>query len=213
MKSSSIWDIYIWAYTTMNDDERQFLSPLFHVNTDDGYWTIRPNQGEGQQSLISARPRLLLSNAFGIKKFRYVAYRHMPAKVIKDGVGVFPICVYERQKKRERLDPENLGKQMGIQYGKEYRELYQKRLTSSTNKTRERRTTLGKECKEFIVPPWSEANHRRHAKRQCMLQVLIPTRWFTEKTGRCSRFQSPFWGAMEFSLHSKVQHAPYYAHS
>ena len=59
--------------------------------------------------MISSRPRLLYSNALGVKKFRYMALKNMPPEVIKD--GVYHICVeglLEAQQKRERLNPEAL---------------------------------------------------------------------------------------------------------
>ena len=64
-----MWNIFLWAYTTMNVNE--FLTPLIAVNND-GFRKVRPNQGEGQRSLISSKVRSLLSNALGIKKYRYV---------------------------------------------------------------------------------------------------------------------------------------------
>ena len=75
-----IWNIYLWASTTMNVNE--FLAPLIVVNAQ-GYRKIRPNQGLGQRSLISSRVRLLFSNA---KKFPYVRYQRMPREVVRDRV-------------------------------------------------------------------------------------------------------------------------------
>ena len=90
----------------------EFLSPLIAVNSD-GYRQVRPNQGEGQRNLISARVRMLLSHALGVKKFRYTPYRNMPKDVITEGGS-------EGQKKQERIHPEvrYIGVQMGVQFGR-----------------------------------------------------------------------------------------------
>ena len=53
-----MWNIFLWAYTTMNVNE--FLTPFIAAN-EDGYRTLRPNQGAGQRSLISSRVRAVLS--------------------------------------------------------------------------------------------------------------------------------------------------------
>ena len=113
----------------------EFHSPLIAVNSD-GFREVRPNQREGQRSLISSRVRLLLSNALGVKKFRYTAYRNMPKEVIKD--GIFHICVeglFEGQKKRERIDPEVLyiGMQVGVQFCLEYQKWYKNRFVDVVN--------------------------------------------------------------------------------
>ena len=88
-----IWDIYVWAYTTMNVNE--FLSPLIALS--DGFREVRASQGEGQRSLISSRVRLLLLNALGVN----AAYRNMPWEAFED--GVFHICV-EGRTEEERED-------------------------------------------------------------------------------------------------------------
>ena len=59
---SSIWDIYVWAYSTRNVNEH--LSPLIAVNSE-GYRKLRPNQGDGHRNIISAKVLSLLSNALG----------------------------------------------------------------------------------------------------------------------------------------------------
>ena len=128
-----IWEVFVWAYRTMNVNE--FLSPLIEVNSD-GYRRNRSNQGENQRSLISSRLRLILPNALGVKKFRYVAYRYMPENICQD--GVLYICIeglYEAQKKRIPLDPENLyiADQMGVILIGEYRSIYEKRLVQRIN--------------------------------------------------------------------------------
>ena len=91
-----------------------------------GRGSRQPNQHACEATAATA------SNALGVKKFCYVAYRHMPAEVIRD--GVFHICIeglYESQKKREGLDSENLF--IAEQNGKEFRELYQKGFTNIIN--------------------------------------------------------------------------------
>ena len=114
----------------------EFLSPITAVNSD-GYRKDRPSHGEGQRNLISARVRLLLSNAIGIKTFRYCSYRNMPRdNVVKD--GIYHICIegmLEGQKKRERIDPEvmYIAMQMGVQLGPEYRKQYKQRFIDVVN--------------------------------------------------------------------------------
>ena len=88
-----MWNIVLWAYTTMNVNE--FLTPFIAVS-EDGYRKLRPNQGAGQRSLISSRVRSLLSNALGIKKYRYVSYREMPKERLVD--GVYHICLEDSMK-------------------------------------------------------------------------------------------------------------------
>ena len=112
-----MWNIFLWAYTTMNVNE--FLTPFIAVN-EDGYRKLRPNQGAGERSLISARVRSLLSNALGIRKYRYVSYRDMPKERLVD--GIYHICLeglYEGQQRRDRLDPElmYLATQTGLHLG------------------------------------------------------------------------------------------------
>ena len=121
-----MWNIFLWAYTTMNVNE--YLTPFIAVN-EDGYRKLRPNQGTGQRSLISSRVRALLSNALGIKKYRYVSYRNMPRERLVD--GVCHICIeglYEGQQLRKRVDPElmYLAVQTGLQLGNEYQKRYDK---------------------------------------------------------------------------------------
>ena len=98
--------------------------------------TIRPNTGEGHRGLISSRLRLLYSNALGIKKFRYVAFKNMPPEVDKD--GVYHICIeglLEAQQKRDRLNPQALFicQHMGAQFNKEYQARYMKVLVTTIN--------------------------------------------------------------------------------
>ena len=102
----------------------EFLAPFIAVNSDGGMRAIRPSSGEGRRGLIRSRLRLLYSNALGVKKFRYVAYKNMPTEVVKD--GVYRICIeglLEAQQKRDRLNPEALYtcQHMGVQFNKEYR--------------------------------------------------------------------------------------------
>ena len=130
---SYIWDIYVWAYSTMNINEH--LSPLIAVNSD-GYRKLPPTQGDGHRKIISAKVRSLLANALGMKNLKYVAYRNTPRDPMRD--GVFLICVeglLEAQKKRERLDPEVLyiGMQMGTSFGPGYRKLYKERFVDVVN--------------------------------------------------------------------------------
>ena len=75
----------------MNVNEH--LAPLIALNSE-GYGKLRPNQGEGHRSIISAKVRSLISNALGIKKFKYVAYRNMPREPIQ--TGALCICVEGR---------------------------------------------------------------------------------------------------------------------
>ena len=128
-----IWKLYLRAYTTMNVNE--FLTPFIAVNSD-GMRTIRPNTGEGHSVLISSRLRLLYSNALGIKKYRYVAYKNMPTEVVKD--GVCHICIerlLEAQQKRDRLNPEALYicQHMGVQFNKEYKARYTRVIVYTIN--------------------------------------------------------------------------------
>ena len=120
----------------LHDYERQeFLTPFIAVNND-GFRKIRPNQGEGQRSMISSRVRSLLSNALGIKKYRYVGYQHFPEERTVD--GVCHICLeglFEGQQRRQRLDPEllYLAIQMGLQLGQEYQKQYDKVVIKTIN--------------------------------------------------------------------------------
>ena len=119
-----MWNIFLWAYTTMNVNE--FLTPFIAVN-EDGYRKLRPNQGAGQRSLITSRVRAVLSNALGIKKYRYVSYRNMPKERLVD--GVYHICLeglYEGQQRRDRIDPElmHIAVQSGLQLGTEYQKRF-----------------------------------------------------------------------------------------
>ena len=128
-----MWNIFLWAYATMNVNE--FLTPLIAVN-EDGYRKLRPNQGAGQRSLISSRVRAGLSNALGIKKYRYVSYRNIPKERLVD--GVYHICLkglYEGQQRRDRIDPElmHLAMQTGLQLGTEYRKRFDRVVVRTIN--------------------------------------------------------------------------------
>ena len=82
----------------MNVNEH--LAPLIAVNSD-GYRKLRPNQSNGHRSIIRAKVRSLISNALGVKKFRYVAYRNMPRDPVQN--GTIHICVeglFETQEER-----------------------------------------------------------------------------------------------------------------
>ena len=130
---SLIWQLYLWDYTTMNVNE--FLTPFIAVNSE-GVRAIRPNAGEGPWGLLSSRLRLLCSNALGIKKFRYVAFKNMPPEVEKD--GVYDICIegpLEAQQNRDRLNPEALFicQHMGAQFNKEYQAGCMKVLVTTIN--------------------------------------------------------------------------------
>ena len=70
---SYIWDSYVWAYSTMNINERLF--PLIAVNSY-VYRKLRPSQGDGHRKIISAKVRSPLSNALGMKKFKYAVSQH-----------------------------------------------------------------------------------------------------------------------------------------
>ena len=105
---------------------KDYLTPFFAVNND-GYRELRPNQGDGQRSMISSKVRSLLSNALGIKKYRYVGYRNMPRESVVD--GIYHICLegfYEGQQRRNRADPElmYIASQMGLQLGREYQKQF-----------------------------------------------------------------------------------------
>ena len=128
-----MWNIFLWAYTTMNVNE--FLTPFIAVN-EDGYRKPRPNQGAGQRSLISSRVRAVLSNVFGIKKYRYVSYRNMPKERLVD--GVYHICLeglYEGQQRRGRIDPElmHIAVQTGLQLGNEYQKRFDRVVVKIIN--------------------------------------------------------------------------------
>ena len=128
-----MWNIFLWAYTTMNVNE--FLTPFIAIN-EDGYRKLRPNQGAGQRSLISSRVRAVLSNALGIKKYRYVSYRNMPKERIVD--GVCHICLqglYEGQQRRDRIDPElmHIAVQTGLQLGTEYQKRFDRVVVKIIN--------------------------------------------------------------------------------
>ena len=128
-----MWNIFLWAYTTMNVNE--FLTPFIAIN-EDGYRKLRPNQGAGQRSLISSRVRAVLSNALGIKKYRYVSYRNMPKERIVD--GVYHICLeglYEGQQRRDRIDPElmRIAVQTGLQLGTEYQKRFDRVVVKIIN--------------------------------------------------------------------------------
>ena len=128
-----MWNIFLWAYTTMNVNE--FLTPFIAIN-EDGYRKLRPNQGAGQRSLISSRVRAVLSNALGIKKYRYVSYRNMPKERIVD--GVYHICLeglYEGQQRRDRIDPElmHIAVQTGLQLGTEYQKRFDRVVVKIIN--------------------------------------------------------------------------------
>ena len=128
-----MWNIFLWAYTTMNVNE--FLTPFIAVN-EDGYRKLRPNQGAGQRSLISSRLRAVLSNALGIKKYRYVSYRNMPKERLVD--GVYHICLeglYEGQQRRDRIDPElmRIAVQTGLQLGNEYQKRFDRVVVKIIN--------------------------------------------------------------------------------
>ena len=95
---SYIWDIYVWAYSTMNVNEH--LSPLVAVNSE-GYRKLRPSQGDGYQNIISAKVQSLHSNALGVKKFKYVACRNPPKDPMQNGTR--HICVeglFESKRRR-----------------------------------------------------------------------------------------------------------------
>ena len=86
--------------------------------------------------MISSRVRSLLSNALGIKKYRYVGYRNLPRERTVD--GVYHICLeglFEGQQRRQRLDPEllYLAIQMGLQLGQEYQKQYDKVVIKTIN--------------------------------------------------------------------------------
>ena len=123
---------YIWG--ALHRHSNEFLSPLIAMNSD-GCRKVCPNQGEGQRNLISARVRVLLSNALGVKKFRYSAYRNKPKDPMRN--SIFHICVeglfFESQK--ERLDPEVLyiGAQMGASFGPECQKFYKARFVDIVN--------------------------------------------------------------------------------
>ena len=128
-----LWEIYLWAYTIMNVNE--FLMPFIAVNSD-GMRTIRPNKGESHRGLIGSRLRLLYSNALGINKFRYVAYKNMPSQVVKD--GVYHICIegfLEALQKRDRLNPEALYicQHMGVRLNKKYKTRYTRVIVNTIN--------------------------------------------------------------------------------
>ena len=128
-----MWNIFLWAYATMNVNE--FLTPFIAVN-DDGFRKLRPNQGEGQRSMICSRVRSLLSNSLGTKKYRYVGYRNFPKERIVD--GVYHICLeglFEGQQRRNRLGPEllYLAIQMGLQLGPEYQKQYDRMVIKTIN--------------------------------------------------------------------------------
>ena len=128
-----MWNIFLWAYTTMNVNE--FLTPFIAVN-EDGYRKLRPNQGAGQRSLISSGVRAVLSNALGIKKYRYVSYRNMPKERLVD--GVYHICLeglYEGPQRRDRIDPElmHIAVQTGLQLGNEYQKQFDRVVVKIIN--------------------------------------------------------------------------------
>ena len=159
-----IWNIFLWAYTTMNVNE--FLTPFIAVN-EDGYRKLRPNQGAGQRSLISSRVRAVLSNALGIKKYRYVSYRNMSTERLVD--GVYHICVeglYEGQQRRDRIDPElmHIAVQTGLQLGTEYQKRFDKIVVKIINGS-----LKDKKMKQDI-DRW-KATARTVAFRQDLLQI------------------------------------------
>ena len=113
----------------------EFLTPFIAVNND-GYRKVRPNQGDGQRSLIRSRARSLLSNALGIKKDCYVGYWNLPRERTVD--GVYHIClegIFEGQQRRQRLHPEllYLAIQMGLQLGQEYQRQYNNAVVKTIN--------------------------------------------------------------------------------
>ena len=113
----------------------KFLTPFIAVNSD-GVRAIRPNTGEGHRGLISSRLRLLYSNALGIKKFHYVAYKKMPPEVIKDGVYHIRIegLLEALQQKRERLNEALfICQHIGAQFNKEYRARCTKVIVNTIN--------------------------------------------------------------------------------
>ena len=159
-----MWNIFLWAYTTMNVNE--YLTPFIAVN-EDGYRKLRPNQGTGQRSLISSWARALLSNALGIKKYRYVSYRNMLREHLVD--DVYRICIeglYEGQQRRERVDPElmYLAVQTGLQLGNEYQKRYDKVVVRIINGS-----IRDKKMKED-VDRW-KASTRTVTFRQDLLQI------------------------------------------
>ena len=159
-----MWNIFLWAYTTMNVNE--FLTPFIAVN-EDGYRKLRPNQGAGQRSLISSRVRAVLSNALGIKKYRYVSYRNMPTERLVD--GVYHICIeglYEGQQRRDRIDPElmHIAVQTGLQLGTEYQKRFDKVVVKIIN------GSLKDKKMKQDVDRW-KATARTVAFRQDLLQI------------------------------------------
>ena len=112
----------------------EFLSPQIGAGAE-GLREIHPNQGQ-RQCTIKTLVRLLLSDALGVKKLRYVACHHMPPEVVRHGVYHIRIeGLYGGQKKFENLDPENLypAKQIGVQFAQEYQRLYKSRIAGSIN--------------------------------------------------------------------------------
>ena len=159
-----MWNIFLWAYTAMNVNE--FLTPFIAVN-EDGYRKLRPNQGAGQRSLISSRVRAVLSNALGIKKYRYVSYRNMPKERLVD--GVYHICIeglYEGQQRRDRIDPElmHIAVQTGLQLGTEYQKRFDRVVVKIIN------GSLKDKKMKQDVDRW-KATARTVAFRQDLLQI------------------------------------------
>ena len=176
-----MWNIFLWAYTTMNVNE--YLAPFIAVN-EDGYRKLRPNQGAGQRSLLSSKVRALLSNALGIKKYRYVSYRNMPSERVVDGVYHFCLeGLYEGQQRRDRVDPEllYLAVQMGLQLGQEYQKRYSRVVIRTINGS-----IRDKKMKDDIdiIDRWKNGA-RATIFRQDLLQI--------ENRARTTR--SPFWRA------------------
>ena len=144
----------------------EFLTPFIAVN-EDGYRKIRPNQGAGQRGMISTRVRSLLSNALGIKKYRYVGYRDMPKERLVD--GVYHICLeglYEGQQRRDRMDPEMmyLAVQTGLRLGMEYQKRCDKVVVRTINGS-----IADKKMKEEM-DRWKK-QARTSTFRQNMLQI------------------------------------------
>ena len=128
-----MWNIFLRAYTTMNVND--YLTPFVAVNND-GYRELRPSQGPGQRSMISSKVRSLLSNALGIKKYRYVGYPNMPKERMVG--GIYHICLeglFEGQQRRNRVDPEQMyiASQMGLQLGREYQRQFDRVVVKTIN--------------------------------------------------------------------------------
>ena len=148
----------------------EFLTPVVAVKSD-GMRTIRPNKGEGHRGLISSQLRLLYSNALGIKKFRYVAYKSMPSQVVQD--GVYHICIeglLEAQQKRARLNPEALYicQHMGMQFNKEYKTRYTRVIVNTNGQITDRK-------KQENVEEWK--NNVRATLFQAGLEMLKDQEW------------------------------------